>query len=294
MKIAILSQSSHLYSTKRLIEAGIARGHDVQVVEYLKCHLNINYHQPSILYEGKTIEKFDVVIPRISPPKTFSGLAIVRQFETMGTLCINHSEAIARSRDKLRCLQILASKNIPIPTTGFACGNEDIEGLISIVDGSPVVIKLLQGSQGIGVVLAQTDETATSMIQAFQSLYSRFLVQEFIEEAKGVDIRCFVIDDRVVASMKRQAVGDEFRSNLHRGGLGEKVPLTSQEEEIAIRSAQAMELKIAGVDLLRSNHGSVVIEVNSSPGLQGIENVTGIDVAEKIIEFLEQSYFSEQ
>jgi ribosomal protein S6--L-glutamate ligase len=289
MKIAILSQNSNLYSTQRLKQAGEKRGHDIKVVNYLRCYMNITSHRPTIVYRGELLENFDAIIPRIGASKTFYGLAVVRQFEVMGVFSANESQAISRSRDKLRCLQILAKEGVGLPVTGFAHSTEDIEGLIDNVGGAPLVIKLLEGTQGIGVVLAETDQAATSVIQAFRGLDANILVQEFIKEAKGADLRCFVVGNKVVAAMKRQGPKGEFRSNLHRGGYAEKIKLTPEERSIAVRSAKAMGLKVAGVDLLRSNHGPVVMEVNSSPGLEGIEKSTGVDVAEKIIEFLEKN-----
>lgn len=289
MKIAILSQDSSLYSTKRLREAGEKRGHQMKVVNYLRCYMNITCHNPMVVYGGKPLENFDAVIPRIGASKTFYGLAVVRQFEVMGVFSANDSQGISRSRDKLRCLQILASEGIGLPVTGFAHATEDIDGLIDTVGGAPLVIKLLEGTQGIGVVLAETYQAAKSVIQAFRGLDANILVQEFIKEAGGADIRCFVVGNKVVAAMKRQGPEGDFRSNLHRGGKAEKIKLTPEERSTAIRSAKAMGLKIAGVDLLRSNHGPVVMEVNSSPGLEGIEKTTGIDVGDKIIEFIEKS-----
>lgn len=289
MKIAILSQNSSLYSTRRLKEAGEKRGHEMKVVNYLRCYMNITSHRPSIVYRGNTLENFDAIIPRIGASKTFYGLAVVRQFEVMGVFSANESQAISRSRDKLRCLQILAKEGIGLPVTGFAHSTEDIHGLIETVGGAPLVIKLLEGTQGIGVVLAETDQAATSVIQAFRGLDANILVQEFIKEADGADIRCFVVGNKVVAAMKRQGPDGEFRSNLHRGGSAQKIKLTPEERSTAIRSAKAMGLRIAGVDLLRSNHGPVVVEVNSSPGLEGIEKSTGVDVADKIIAFLEKN-----
>lgn len=289
MKIAILSQDSSLYSTKRLREAGENRGHEMKVVNYLRCYMNITSHKPEVVYSGKPLENFDAIIPRIGASKTFYGSAVVRQFEVMGVFSANESQAISRSRDKLRCLQILAREGIGLPVTGFAHATEDIDGLIETVGGAPLVIKLLEGTQGIGVVLAETYQAAKSVIQAFRGLNANILVQEFIKEAGGADIRCFVVGGKVVAAMKRQGPEGEFRSNLHRGGKAEKIKLTPEERSTAIRSAKAMGLRIAGVDLLRSNHGSVVMEVNSSPGLEGIEKATGINVADKIIEFLEKN-----
>ncbi len=289
MKIAILSQDSSLYSTRRLRDAGEKRGHEVKVVNYLRCYMNITSHKPSVVYGGKELENFDAIIPRIGASRTFYGCAVVRQFEVMGVFSANESQAISRSRDKLRCVQILAKEGIGLPVTGFAHDTEDIDGLIETVGGAPLVIKLLEGTQGIGVVLAETYQAAKSVIQAFRGLNANILVQEFIKEAGGADIRCFVIGNKVVAAMKRQGAEGEFRSNLHRGGKAEKIKLTPEERSTAIRSAKAMGLRIAGVDLLRSNHGPVVMEVNSSPGLEGIEKATNIDIADKIIDFIEKN-----
>lgn len=289
MKIAILSQDSNLYSTRRIREAGQQRGHEIKVVNYLRCYMNITSHKPSVVYGGGVLENFDAIIPRIGASKTFYGMAVVRQFEVMGVFSANESQAISRSRDKLRCVQILAKEGIGLPVTGFAHDTEDIDGLIETVGGAPLVIKLLEGTQGIGVVLAETYQAAKSVIQAFRGLNANILVQEFIKEAGGADIRCFVVGGKVVAAMKRQGPEGEFRSNLHRGGKAEKIKLTPEERSTAIRSAKAMGLKIAGVDLLRSNHGPVVMEVNSSPGLEGIEKATEVDVADKIIEFIEKN-----
>ncbi len=289
MKIAILSQDSNLYSTRRLKEAGEHRGHEMYVIDYLRCYMNITSHKPMVIYGGKPLEGFDAVIPRIGASQTFYGTAVVRQFEMMDVFTANESQGISRARDKLRCLQLLAREGIGLPVSGFAHSTKDIDGLINTVGGAPLVVKLLEGTQGIGVVLAETYQAAKSVIEAFRGLNANILVQEFIQEAKGSDLRCFVINERVVASMKRQAVEGEFRSNLHRGGTAEKVKLTPEERSTAVRAAKAMGLKVAGVDLLRSNHGPVVMEVNSSPGLEGIEKATGIDVPAKIIEFLEKN-----
>jgi ribosomal protein S6--L-glutamate ligase len=289
MKIAILSQDASLYSTKRLKEAGEERGHEMRVINYLRCYMNITSHKPQIIYNGVPLEDFEAIIPRIGASRTFYGTAVVRQFEVMGVFSANESQAISRSRDKLRCLQILARRGIGLPVTGFAHDTQDIDGLIETVGGAPLVIKLLEGTQGIGVVLAETHQAAKSVIEAFRGLQANILVQEYIKEAKGADIRCFVVGDKVVAAMKRQGAPGEFRSNLHRGGNSEKIKLTPEERSTAVRSAKAMGLKIAGVDLLRSNHGPVVMEVNSSPGLEGIEKTTGIKVADKIIEYIEKN-----
>jgi len=289
MKIAILSRDGSLYSTRRLKDTGEERGHDVSIIDHLRCYMDITAHSPKVLYQGKPLVDIDAVIPRIGASSTFYGTAVVRQFEIMGVFTANTSQSISRSRDKLRCLQILSRRGIGLPVTGFAHSTKDIDGLIELVGGTPLVIKLLEGTQGIGVVLAETDQAARSVIEAFRGLDANILVQEYIKEAKGMDIRCFVIGEKVVASMKRQGAPGEFRSNLHRGGSAERLRLTPEERSTAIRAAKAMGLRIAGVDLLRSNHGPVVMEVNSSPGLEGIETATGIDVAGKIITFVEKS-----
>lgn len=289
MKIAILSQKASLYSTRRLKEAGEQRGHEMKVIDYLRCYMNITSHRPTVVYQGKQLEDFEAIIPRIAASKTFYGTAVVRQFEVMGVFPVNESQAISRSRDKLRCLQLLAREGIGLPVTGFANSTKDIEGLINIVGGTPLVIKLLEGTQGIGVVLAETKQAATSVIEAFRGLDANILVQEFIKEAGGADMRCFVVGEKVVAAMKRQGAPGEFRSNLHRGGTAEKIKLTPEERSTAVRAAKTMGLKVAGVDILRSNHGPVVMEVNSSPGLEGIEAATGVDVAAKIMEFIEKN-----
>jgi ribosomal protein S6--L-glutamate ligase len=289
MKIGILSQRASLYSTSSLKEACEKRGHQVQVIDYLRCYMNIATHHPKMLYGGKQLEGFDAIIPRIAASKTFYGTAVVRQFEMMGVFSVNESQAISRSRDKLRCLQLLSRKGIGLPVTGFAHSTKDIDGLIDIAGGAPLVIKMLEGTQGIGVVLAETRKAAESVIEAFRGLDANILVQEFIKEAGGSDIRCFVVGEKVVAAMQRSAAPGEFRSNLHRGGKATKIRITPEERSTAVRSAKAMGLRVAGVDLLRSNHGPVVMEVNSSPGLEGIETATGVDVAGKIIEFIEQN-----
>lgn len=288
MKIAILSRDAGLYSTSRLVEAAENRGHEVEVIDYLRCYMNITAHNPQVMYQGHALEGIDAVIPRIGAPYTFYGTAVVRQFEMAGVFCVNESQAISRSRDKLRCLQLLARKGIGIPVTAAADSTRDIEGLMKIVGGAPMVVKLVEGTQGIGVVLAETDKAAESVIQAFRGLSANILVQEFIGESKGSDIRCFVVGGKVVASMRRQGPPGEFRSNLHRGGSAEKIRLTPEERATATRAAKTMGLNVCGVDLLRSNHGPVVMEVNSSPGLEGIEGSTGVDVAAKIMEWIER------
>jgi len=288
MHIALLSRNRNLYSTRRLVEAGQNRGHSVRVVDTLRCYMNIASHRPSIHYKGAELESFDAVIPRIGASVTFYGCAVLRQFEMMSTYVLNDNVSITRSRDKLRSLQLLSRKGLGLPITGFAHSPDDIPDLITMVKGAPLVIKLLEGTKGIGVVLAETNQAAESVIQAFMGMKANIMVQEYIKEARGADIRCFVIGDKVVASMKRQAAEGEFRSNLHRGGSASVIRITPEERSTAIRAAKAMGLRVAGVDLLRSNHGPVIMEVNSSPGLQGIESATGRDIAGLIIEHLEK------
>jgi ribosomal protein S6--L-glutamate ligase len=286
MKIAILSRKRALYSTRRLVEAAQQQGHEVQVIDTLRCYMNITSHKPEIHYRGENLTGFDAVIPRIGASITFYGTAVVRQFEMMGVFSLNESVAIARSRDKLRSLQLLSRKGIGLPVSGFAHSPDDIEDLIKMVGGAPVVIKLLEGTQGIGVVLAETQKAAESVIEAFMGLKANILVQEFIKEAGGSDIRCLVIGEKVVAAMMRRAREGEFRSNLHRGGTAELIRITPEERSTAVRAAAAMGLNVAGVDILRSNHGPVIMEVNSSPGLEGIEKATGKDIASMIIDFI--------
>ena len=288
MKIAVLSRNPKLYSTRRLIEAAKQRGHEVQVLDVLRCYMNITSNRPSVHYRGEILTGFDAVIPRIGASVTFYGTAVLRQFEMMGTYPLNESVAISRSRDKLRSLQLLSRKGIGLPVTGFAHKPDDTQDLIKMVGGAPLVIKLLEGTQGIGVVLAETAKAAESVIEAFMGLKANILVQEFIKEAGGADIRCFVIGDKVVATMMRQGKEGEFRSNLHRGGSAKLIRITPEERSTAARAARTMGLNVAGVDLLRSNHGPVVMEVNSSPGLEGIENATGKDIAGMQIEFIEK------
>ena len=287
MKIAILSRKASLYSTSRLVDAAKQRGHEVRVINPLRCYMNITSHRPSIHYNGEELDGFEAVIPRIGASVTFYGCAVVRQFEMMGVYPLNESVAITRSRDKLRSLQLLARKGIGLPVTGFAHSPDDIQDVIKMVGGAPLVIKLLEGTQGIGVVLAETEKAAESVIEAFLGLKANILVQEFIGEAGGSDIRCFVVGEKVVAAMKRTGKEGEFRSNLHRGGSAELIRITPEERSTAVRSAKAMGLRVCGVDLLRSNHGPVVLEVNSSPGLEGIEEATGVDVAGAIIRFID-------
>jgi len=287
-KIAVLSRNPKLYSTQRLVEAGRARGHRVEVIDTLRCYMNMATAKPSIHYRGRSLDDFDAIIPRIGASISFYGAAVVRQFEMMGVYSINESVAITRARDKLRSLQLLARKGIGMPITGFAHSPDDIPDLISMVGGAPLVIKLLEGTQGIGVVLAENATAAKSVIEAFMGLNVNIMVQEYIKESEGSDLRCFVLGDRVIAAMKRQGAPGEFRSNLHRGGTAEPVRITSAERRAAVGAARAMGLNVAGVDILRSNHGPLVLEVNSSPGLRGIEAATGLDVAGRIIEFIER------
>ncbi|MCB1734071.1 MAG: 30S ribosomal protein S6--L-glutamate ligase [Gammaproteobacteria bacterium] len=288
MKIAILSRNPKLYSTRRLIEAAQERGHEVRVLDVLRCYMNITSRRPTIHYKGEVLSGFDAVIPRIGASVTFYGTAVLRQFEMMGVMPLAESVAISRSRDKLRSLQLLAREGIGLPVTGFAHKPDDIQDLMKMVGGAPAVIKLLEGTQGIGVVLAETTKAAESVIEAFMGLQANILVQEFIKEAGGADIRCFVVGGKVVAAMKRQGKEGEFRSNLHRGGSANLTRLTPEERSTAVRAARIMGLDVAGVDILRSNHGPVVMEVNSSPGLEGIETATGKDVAGLIIQFMEK------
>jgi ribosomal protein S6--L-glutamate ligase len=288
VKIGILSRKASLYSTRRLKEAAIARGHEATVVDYSRCYMNITSHRPEVLLAGKPLH-FDAIIPRIGSSMTFYGTAVVRQFEMTNVFSANESQAIARSRDKLRALQLLSAEGIGLPVTGFARSTKDVDGIIQLVGGAPLIIKLLEGTQGVGVVLAETDKAAESVISAFRQLDANILVQEFIKEAGGADIRAFVVAGKVIAAMKRQGPEGEFRSNLHRGGTAHKIKLTPEERSTAVRSAKILGLRVAGVDMLRSNHGPVVMEVNSSPGLEGIEAASGLDVAGAIIEFIERN-----
>jgi ribosomal protein S6--L-glutamate ligase len=289
MKIALLCRNSHLYSHQRLMAAARERGHQIDAINHIRCTIDIASHRPKIHYQGRVLEGYEAVIPRIGASVTFFGAAVVRQFEMMRVYCLNESVAISRSRDKLRSLQLLSRKGIGLPVTVFAHRTSNPEDIVRLAGGPPVVIKLLEGTQGIGVVLGETEKAAESIIQAFGGVQTNILVQEYIEEAKGEDLRCLVIGDRVVASMKRRGREGDFRSNLHRGGAAKPVKITPQERATAIAAAKAMGLNVCGVDMLRSNHGPVVIEVNSSPGLEGVETATGVDVAGKIVEFIEKN-----
>jgi ribosomal protein S6--L-glutamate ligase len=292
MKIAILSRGKNIYSTSQLVEAAEKRGHEAVVLDHTKCVLGIEKGRPHIYYQGKEISGIDAVIPRIGASVTFYGAAVVRQFEMMKIFTAVESQALVRSRDKLRSLQILARAGIGMPKTAFASNTKDIDSLLDSVGGAPCVIKLLEGTQGIGVILAENRKAATSVIEAFLKLNAAMLVQEFIREAKGADIRAFVIDGQVVGAMKRQAKEGEFRSNLHRGGTASVIQLSPEERATAIKATKKLGLGIAGVDMLQSERGPLVMEVNSSPGLEGIQNATGIDIAGKIIEYVERNEFN--
>ncbi|MBI9091690.1 MAG: 30S ribosomal protein S6--L-glutamate ligase [Desulfobacterium sp.] len=289
MKIGILSRKAELYSTHRLVETAKERGHEVHVINPLRCYMDITSHHPAIHYRGEKLEGFDAILPRIGASITFYGTAVVRQFEMMGVYCVNESVAISRSRDKLCSLQLLARKGIGLPVTGFAHSTKFTDDLITMVGGSPLVVKMIEGTQGVGVVLAETKKAAQSVIQAFRSLKANILVQEYIKESNGSDIRCWVIGSKVVAAMRRQGPEGDFRSNLHRGGKATTVKITPEERSTAMRAAKIMGLRVAGVDLLRSNHGPVVMEVNSSPGLEGIEKTTDINVAGMVIDYIEKN-----
>lgn len=291
MHIAILSRNSHLYSTRRLVEEGLNKGHKTEVVDHLKCNIVIEKKNPRIFYKNRYLDDVDAIIPRIGASVTFYGSAVARQFEMRKVFTSNESQAIIRSRDKLRSLQILSRASIGLPKTVFTNYSTNVEEIFSEIGSFPVIIKLLEGTQGLGVVLAENKNAASSVIEAFHGLKARIIVQEFIKEAKGADIRAFVVDGKVVGAMKRQAKEGEFRSNLHRGGKAEIIKLTREEKEIAIASAKALGLGVAGVDMLQSKRGPLVMEVNSSPGLEGIEKATGINIAGKIIEYLEKNVY---
>lgn len=294
MKIGILSRKQDLYSTRRLVEAAKERGHHADVIDTLRCYMNITSSRPTIHYKGSELAIYDAVIPRIGASITFYGAAVVRQLEMMGVFCLNDSVAITRARDKLRSLQLLSKKGIGLPITGFAHSVDEIQDLIKMVGGPPLVVKFLEGTQGIGVVLVETSKAARSVIEAFFGLKVNILVQEYIKDANGADIRCFVVGGNVVAAMKRQAKSEEFRSNLHRGGKATPEDITDEERNMAIRAAQIMGLNVAGVDIVRSNRGPLIMEVNASPGLEGIEKTTKIDVASSIIQFIEKNLETEK
>ncbi|PIE11410.1 MAG: 30S ribosomal protein S6--L-glutamate ligase [Rhodobacterales bacterium] len=289
MKIAMLSRAPNLYSHTRLQEAAVERGHELQIINTTSCYMNIASRRPEIYYNGEKLQGFDAVIPRIGASVTFYGLAVLRQFEMMGVYPLNESVAIGRSRDKLRSMQLLARDGIGLPVTTFAYDPKQTDEVVKVAGGAPLVIKLLEGTQGIGVVLADTDRSARSVIEAFRGADINILVQEFIKEAGGTDIRAIVIGGKVVGAMQRTGAEGEFRSNLHRGGSAKVIKISPEERSTAVRAAKSMGLNFCGVDMLRSNHGPVVMEVNSSPGLEGIENATGKDIAGLVIDYIEKS-----
>ena len=289
MNIKILSRNSNLYSTQRLVEAAKKRNHKVEVIDPLKCDLIIEKKHPSIFYRGRQLVETDAVIPRIGASVTFYGTAVVRQFEMMGVFTTTESQSLVKSRDKLRSLQLLSRARLGLPKTVFTNYSKDVGEVIDHVGGAPLIIKLLEGTQGLGVVLAETKNAAESVIEAFNGLQARVIVQEFIKEAGGADIRALVVDGHVVGAMKRQGKEGEFRSNLHRGGTASVIQLTDEEENAAIKAAKAMGLGVAGVDMLQSARGPLILEVNSSPGLEGIEAATGKDIAKSIIRYIERS-----
>ena len=290
MRIALLASNPNLYSNKRIMEAARERGHEIDFIAIKDCYMDITANKPEIHYRGgEILGAYDAVIPRIRPAATFYGTSVLRQFAAQGSYCLNGPVAIGRSRDKLRTLQILSGQDINIPKTGFADSPLDTKDLIKMIGGAPLIIKLLEGTQGIGVVMAETNKAAESVINAFKSLKAQILVQEFIKEAKGVDLRLFVIGDKVVASMERRAAEGEFRANIHMGGTGHKAKITPEERKMAIRAAKAMELRVAGVDIIRSSRGPMILEINSSPGLEGVEGATKVDIAGKMIEHIENN-----
>lgn len=288
MKIAMMARNANLYSHKRLKEAAEERGHQLDIINTLRCYMNIASRRPEIFYNGTSLKGYDAVIPRIGASITFYGLAVLRQFEVMGVYPLNESVAIGRSRDKLRSMQLLARDGIGLPVTTFAHDPKQTEEVLALAGGAPLVVKLLEGTQGLGVVLADTDRSAKSVIEAFRATNTNILVQEFIKEAGGTDIRAIVVGGRVIAAMKRTGGEGEFRSNLHRGGSAEVIKLSPEERATAVRAAKSMGLNVCGVDMLRANHGPVVMEVNSSPGLEGVEKATGLDIAGKIIAYIEK------
>lgn len=288
MKLLMMARNPNLYSHQRLVEAALARGHSIDVIDTLQVYMNIATHHSQIKYKGQTLEGYDAVIPRIGASITMYGLAVLRQLEMLGVWPLNESVAIGKSRDKFRSMQLLARRGIGLPITTFAHSTKFTDDMIEMVGGAPLVIKLLEGTQGLGVVLGETHTSARSVIEAFRKVNVNILIQEYIKEAQGTDIRCLVVEGKVVASMKRQGPPGDFRSNLHRGGTATAEKITPEERAIATRSAAIMGLNVCGVDMLRTNHGPVVMEVNSSPGLEGIEKATGVDVASKIIKFIEE------
>jgi len=289
MKIAILSANANLYSTKRIMEAGKKKGHEMIIIDHTKCDLVIEKKKPIVIYKGEEVKNVDAIIPRIGASVTFFGTAVVRQFEMMKKFTATESQALVRSRDKLRSLQILARAGLDLPKTVFSNYSKDVANIVNKVGGAPLVIKLLEGTQGLGVVLADNQNSAESILEAFNGLQARVIVQEFIKEAKGADLRAFIVDGVVVGAMKRQGKEGEFRSNLHRGGSANIIELTDDEENAALKAAKVMGLGIAGVDMLQSARGPLILEVNSSPGLEGIETATGNDIAKQIIKYVERN-----
>jgi len=289
MKIAMLARNAKLYTHQRLKAAAEERGHELDIIDTLRCYMNIASRRPEIYYNGQKLTGYDAVIPRIGASITFYGMAVLRQFEIMGVYPLNESVAIGRSRDKLRSMQLMARDGIGLPVTTFAHDPKQTDEVLKLAGGAPIVIKLLEGTQGIGVVLADTNRSAKSVIEAFRGAGVNILLQEFIKEAGGTDIRAIVVGGRVVAAMKRTGAEGDFRSNLHRGGSAQVVKLSPEERATAVRAAKTMGLNACGVDMLRANHGPVVMEVNSSPGLEGVEKATGLDIAGKMIEFLEKN-----
>ena len=289
LKIAILSRNTRLYSTKRLVEAGMQRGHDMYVIDPLRCYMNLATDNPEIHFKGRKLAGLDAIIPRIGASVTFYATAVLRQFEMTGVFTLNDSDAIVRARDKLRSLQLLSRFGIAMPVTGFAHAPDDTEDLMKLVGDAPMIIKLTEGSQGQGVVLAETRQAAESVIDAFRGLNAHFLVQRFVKEAQGADLRCFVVGNKVVAAMKRQARRGEFRANLHKGGSAQEVKLSPKERDMAVRAAEVIGLNVAGVDIIRSAQGPLILEVNSSPGLEGIETATRKDIAGEIMAFIEKN-----
>ncbi|MCA9716101.1 MAG: 30S ribosomal protein S6--L-glutamate ligase [Myxococcales bacterium] len=289
MKIAVLSKHHDNYSTRRMLEAARERGHEAEPIDFSECYLSITHRDPRVMYRGKHLDDFDAVIPRVGASAGFYGTAVLRQFEMAGVYCLNGSQAVSRARDKLRSMQILAKRGVAMPVTGCANQTADTDGIIKMVGGAPLIVKLVEGTQGVGVVLAETQKAAESLIDAFRGLNANILVQEFIAESRGTDLRCFVVGEKVVASMQRTAPAGEFRANIHRGGSAEKIKITPEERTTAIKAAKAMGLRVAGVDIIRSRHGSLVLEVNASPGLEGIETSTGKDVAGAIVNYVEKA-----
>ncbi|WP_171206979.1 30S ribosomal protein S6--L-glutamate ligase [Ruegeria sp. HKCCA0235A] len=289
MKLIMLARNPDLYSHRRLKEAAEQRGHELDIVNTLRCYMNIASRRPEVYYDGKKLGRYDAVIPRIGASVTFYGLAVLRQFEIMGVFPLNESVAIGRSRDKLRSMQLMARDGIGLPVTTFAHDPKQTDEVLKLAGDAPLVVKLLEGTQGIGVVLADSNRSAKSVVEAFRGAKVNIMVQEFIKEAGGTDIRALVVGGKVIATMQRTGAEGEFRSNLHRGGSAKSIKISPEERSTAVRAAKTMGLNVCGVDMLRANHGAVVMEVNSSPGLEGVEKATGIDVAGKIIEFLEKN-----